>query len=343
LVEFNNQQRLRSALENLPRTLDETYAWILETIPEDNLEDAITILRLLTWSERPLRLEEVVDAIAVQPDVSPSFDPDNRMPEPRDILRICSSLVVLTQRPYKHDDPKYSGFDDEDDRSQMDVTELQLAHFSVKEYLISKRVTSWLAPDLAELSARSSITKLCLAYLSDLNHRLSPKDVRVQSAFSEYCARYWTSHAKTVDEVDTKLQARIVRFLDDRENACLTCYNLHDPEEPWTVGGSMKRETDRPASLYYVSLTGLVTGAGASLDRGADVNAEGGRFYGSVLQAASAHGHEKIVQLLLDRGPDLLDLSGCYGSVLQAASIEGHDEVVQLLLDRGADVNTQTG
>jgi hypothetical protein len=328
LRECYNQQRLCSALENLPSTLDETYARILETIPEDNLEDAITTLRLLAWSERPLRLEEVVDAIAVQPDVSPSFDPVNRMPEPRDILRICSSLAVLTQRPYKHDDPKYSGFDDEDDRSQMGVTELQLAHFSVKEYLISKRVTSWLAPDLEELSARLNITKLCLAYLSDLNHRLSPKDIRVQFPFSEYCARYWTSHAKIVDEVDTRLQARIMEFLDDREIAYLTCYNLHDPEELWTMGGSMKRETNRPASLYYVSLTGLVTGAGALLDRGADVNTEGGRFYGSVPQAASAHGHGKIVQLLLDRGADVNAEGGHYGGALQAASARGRDKIV---------------
>jgi hypothetical protein len=29
----------------------------------------------------------------------PSLDPDNRMPEPRDIMWICSSLVVLVQRP----------------------------------------------------------------------------------------------------------------------------------------------------------------------------------------------------------------------------------------------------
>jgi ankyrin repeat protein len=40
------------------------------------------------------------------------------------------------------------------------------------------------------------------------------------------------------------------------------------------------------------------------LDRGADVNAQGGR-YGSALQAASSEGHDKIVQLLLDKGADV--------------------------------------
>ena len=37
------------------------------------------------------------------------------------------------------------------------------------------------------------------------------------------------------------------------------------------------------------------------LDKGADVNAEGGEF-GNALAAASSRGHEKVVQLLLDNG-----------------------------------------
>jgi len=36
------------------------------------------------------------------------------------------------------------------------------------------------------------------------------------------------------------------------------------------------------------------------LDRGADINAQGW-FYGSALQAASAGGHEKVVQMLRDK------------------------------------------
>ena len=38
-----------------------------------------------------------------------------------------------------------------------------------------------------------------------------------------------------------------------------------------------------------------------SLNEGAEVNAQGGP-YGNALQAASAGGHEKVVQMLLKRG-----------------------------------------
>ena len=37
------------------------------------------------------------------------------------------------------------------------------------------------------------------------------------------------------------------------------------------------------------------------LDKGADVNAQGGE-YGNALQAASAGGHEAVVRLLVDKG-----------------------------------------
>jgi hypothetical protein len=80
------------------------------------------------------------------------------------------------------------------------------------------------------------------------------------------------------------------------------------------------------------------------LDRGADVNAQGG-YYGNALQAAAQRsGNEATVRLLLDRGADVNAQGGCYGNALQAAAERsGNEATVRLLLDRGADVNAQGG
>ncbi len=71
------------------------------------------------------------------------------------------------------------------------------------------------------------------------------------------------------------------------------------------------------------------------LDKGADVNAQGGDF-GDALQAASCEGHEKVVQMLLDKGADVKAQGGRYGNALQAASYQGHEKVLRLLLNQDA-------
>ena len=49
------------------------------------------------------------------------------------------------------------------------------------------------------------------------------------------------------------------------------------------------------------------------------------------------------MELLLERGADVNAQGGYYSNALWAASWKGHQEVVELLLERGADVNTQGG
>jgi hypothetical protein len=55
---------LNNTLNSLPTTLDETYSRILRAI-----------LQFLTFSKRPLRIEEAVDMIAVNVKRCPYFSP----------------------------------------------------------------------------------------------------------------------------------------------------------------------------------------------------------------------------------------------------------------------------
>ena len=325
---------LQNALASLPKTLDETYARILRGIPEEHKQNATRILQFLTYSERPLRIEEAIDAIVVDAEADQHFDPKYRMPDPHEISCYCSGLVVLVSaKGHSYDEDEDDSYD-EDDKT----IKLQLAHFSVKEYLTSNRLDKDIAQSFQEIVAKASIAIVCLAYLLHLD--LVPSIAEIQGRFplAQYCAKYWITYAAVAESKDETLQGFIRKFFCYHRSSYRNCYSLYRPDRPWDDEPA-ERGGELASALYYASFGGLVNAVKYLLSQGADVNARGGGVYGSALQAASKGGHDKIVELLLSKGADVNARGGLYGSALQAASEGGHDKIVELLLSEGADVN----
>ena len=161
--------QLQRSLSSLPPTLDETYARILRQIPPEHKRNAIRILQLLAFSKRPLRIEEVVDAIAIDPEGSPHFDPKNRMPDKGEISCYCSSLVTIVCKEIRKESHEWIG-EESDGESDGElenkkIMELHLAHFSVKEYLLSDRIEEHFISFFEDSVAKRSIAELCVSYL----------------------------------------------------------------------------------------------------------------------------------------------------------------------------------
>ncbi|WQF89312.1 Putative NACHT nucleoside triphosphatase, P-loop containing nucleoside triphosphate hydrolase [Colletotrichum destructivum] len=185
---------LRQTLQSLPRTLDETYARVLSRIPPEFEQNAKRLLQFLAYSERPLRIEEAVDVITVAIENKPRFDTKNRMPQPDELSIYCSSLVAVVTRGGSN--------------GGNEGRELQLAHFSVKEYLTSDRLERNISEAFSESLARADITEVCLAYLLELDHSISLLEVRESYPFAQYAARYWMNHATQADT------SRVVRLIN---------------------------------------------------------------------------------------------------------------------------------
>ncbi|KAI9036965.1 uncharacterized protein KD926_001135 [Aspergillus affinis] len=159
-----HRRTLQKSLQSLPNTLEEAYDRVVDGIDENYFDFAIKLLQFLTYSVKPLRLEEAVDVLMVDPTLDPPFDSRLRMPNPREITGICLSLVSLVEW----------------ERNRETILKLQLAHSSVQQYLSSKRLgeetfpestsdkVAKLRDELSETRARGSITKICLAYLSHI-------------------------------------------------------------------------------------------------------------------------------------------------------------------------------
>ncbi|KAI4775543.1 hypothetical protein E4T52_09513 [Aureobasidium sp. EXF-3400] len=359
LRECYDLRELRQALITLPETLNETYSRILENIPENKVRAATTILRLLTWGFRPFRLEEVVDAVATNPYEEPCFLEELRMPVPQDILRICPSLVTLVKtRVALSNYNGWSGHAREQGHNVQEFAEkwwLRLAHFSVKEYLVSNRTEGRWSLYMEKTKSRAFLGNLCSAYLTNVRSDLTLRETRRRFPFSQYSARNWLRYVTEAEDADKRLWGSLSSFIQEAGPLGLSL-RLHDLETqyrgdfPGRVLLRLDHPEKRPARckysrstdpLYYASLGGASEWADNLINKGADVNIQGG-CYGSTLQAASLGGHSGIVQMLLDNGADINAQSGRYGSALVAATSSGHDKIVQMLLDHGADVNARS-
>jgi hypothetical protein len=115
LRKIRTSQELEHALHALPAGLDETYDRILNSIDKGDYEYVLRMLHWLVGSERPLSFKELAEAIALNP-AKDRLHPAERLIEPEEIFELCGSLIR------------------EEDQT------IVLAHFSVKEYLLSSHL-----------------------------------------------------------------------------------------------------------------------------------------------------------------------------------------------------------
>ena len=315
----------------------------------------VKALQWLTFSARPLRLKELVETFAIDPNKTPRFDPERRLDEPRDILTLCSSLITLADRG--DDDPHGESNSGERERSANSLHShsdsvaessdayVRLAHFSVKEYLVSDRIQHGAAPhySIQEIDSHDVLARDCVAYLLKFDEPGSlTSETMKTSPLGKYAAEFWVTHAKVAEKGPTQASTLLAMelFMTEREEF-LNWIRIYNIDAYGERDLSLKLD-DIASPLYYAALAGLSEPVRLLIEAGKGVNSQGGK-YGNALQAASFGGYTDVVHLLLDNGADGKAQGGIFGNALQAASFRGRIDIVQLLLDNGADINAQGG
>ena len=266
------------------------------------------------------------------------IDPDDKLYDPYDVLRICRSLVSLSEGKVII-------------CGKLEVRQIvRFAHASVREYLLSDHITQGLAASFSipEKQSHEHISQCCLSILlrNNAKHQLPPGPEAMP--LLRYAAEFWFQHTKdlgsvadgtiTYDDLITKDYANrlFITFVTIFQN-WLTIY------DPNIKRGSNRLRGSDPSPLYYAALLGLVESTRELLALGYDVNALGGR-YGTALVAAAMNGNESMVRLLVDRDAEVICFGGVvFGSPLQAACYSGSESIVRLLIERGASVNSNRG
>ncbi|KAK3987515.1 hypothetical protein QBC44DRAFT_351772 [Cladorrhinum sp. PSN332] len=259
LAECTTPYDIKNALSSLPRDLNETYDRTLQNIPKNKMKDAIRLLQFLVhWKFwEPMTLKQAIEIIATE-EGPRGFDRDRR-PFKNDVLEYCPNLISVVLVKNYHDRV---------------ITELHLAHFSVKEYLLGRDEFN-----LERASIR--LGKTCINYIEDIEG-YECLDIEEDGSYTmAYRASMtWTSYYILAQSLqDASLIQKAIAFI---QNGLSFPRLFQDAKGAWT-------------RLFYACREGLLEVARALIEQGADVNAQGGEYHDNALQAAAREGHQAIV------------------------------------------------
>ncbi|KAK0644310.1 ankyrin repeat-containing domain protein [Cercophora newfieldiana] len=336
---------IKRVLSGLPTTLDETYERLLAEISKCDAQEGMSILVWMAFATRPLTLQEVADIAVLRPGDAP-LDPDDKLFDPLEVLRICRGLIsVSTQYMVLYGDDFLGDI-------------VIFPHFSVQEYLLSGRSKVF---DSWSQHTHGYIANCCLSSLLQLRsteHKLI-KEFFEEHQIRGYAAEHWSRHfhlSKVEDGAqDTSLLDRIYRLFDSKQPFYCNWLRIFAPERNWFSDHLTLDEA--PPPLNYACYLGLSDTARRIIEAGANVNQSfEPNLYeypydrsndGTPLEVAAVAGHADIVQLLLRHGADVNSryMWDAGGNVLHAtlhrAPEEKASEIANILLDHGADAQRQ--
>ncbi|RYN52769.1 hypothetical protein AA0114_g4715 [Alternaria tenuissima] len=330
------------ALYEMPRTLDETYARILSSIDNLYFDEARAALEWLAFSLRPLSVAELAEACSIRVDnfQEPIFE-EGGYEALVGLFSVLSSLIVSgDQSDYDSDYGRYRVFTNnplgDPLPKKYDTTcynqTVRLAHFSVKEYLVSNRLCqSHLELSkyaLRETEVELSLAQRCCAYLLYFTEQ---RNVKI-----------WIDEAKPPRELPLRQENSKTRFYkQDFLNDFAPAYTLLPYVcTYWPRHQALAELIEEPlphTALKAATFRGNEKVVEILVASGADVNYKGGTF-GTALQTAAFEGNATIVNILITNGADVNCEAGHFGTALQAAAYRGHEIIVDMLIANGADV-----
>jgi ankyrin repeat protein len=315
---------LRRALEELPKSLDETYKRILNEINNANREHAYRLLQCLTVALRPLRVEELAEVLAFDLTAGgiPKLNAAWRWEDKEEaVLSACSSLVSVVI----------------DDGSRV----VQFSHFSVKEFLASNRLASC-TEEVSQFHipiepSHTILAQACFGVLLCLDDHTDEDGVGKIPLY-QYAAEYWVEHTQ-VRNVELQLKDAIDCFFD-MDNPHFSAWaklertryhDLFDTSVPHPA-----------APLYFAAWFGFYGLVERLIIKHPQQINQLGSPEGTALHASVDGGKFEVSQLLFAHGADI-DARNAYAyTPLHLASIRGHFKIGTWLLDHGADVNANS-
>ena len=317
ILKMRNGKKMLQALEESPESLYGFYNETIERVSaqgKDIRDLAFAVLTTITTAARPLKVNELQEALAVQEDLDDGVtgtevDQDT-MTEASLIVDCCVGLVNVDEA---------SGT-------------VRLAHYTVQEFLLQQRL---IRLDRETLMASTCLTYLCFEAFGSgaCKSQASFNDRLEQNHFLKYAARHWFYHMRLAGEVDPLLQ-EAQRLLKDEDKYRSFLQVYFAPPASRKFGFDHRHDSFN--ALHAAATFGLdrllvtLIGEGESPDATDD--------YGeTALLMAAASKHVDVVKTLLENGVNANATNPLGETPLLRAAAKGAEDVAGLLLKHGVD------
>ncbi|KAH8831046.1 ankyrin repeat-containing domain protein [Flagelloscypha sp. PMI_526] len=348
LQRVKNSRQLRESLSSLPNSLGETYSRVVERIPAEDRELAHRLFAILSFASGRISIAEISAMLAVElssddgSNDPPQFQEANLFHDPLDVVDLGTCLV---SRVASSNGPV-----------------LQLAHASVKEYLLASS-SSW--SPLNEDLAHHVIASAALALL--LHFQVLQQDASGPNIY-EYSLHKWYTHVLPNGPPQLLQQQRLLyasfpwhhRMYRTPSSMLhsVVFLGLFDLFQELLVSYKWGSETLKGALIWgarshhqqhniqccrlllsHRAEANLFTDKSAALRTAASLN-------NIALSSSSLRWEQislKVLRYPIENGVDVNTIGGAHGTALQAASSVNALEVIQCLVENGADMNPPRG
>jgi len=347
---------ISAALHEMPRTLDQTYERILAAIDDLYFDEVRTALEWLAFSMTPLSVAELAEACSIRlDDDGVPFLDEGGHDALVGLFGVISSLILVGDSPSKgwRDDHYYAGEPYPEKYATSCYTErVRLAHFSVKEYLVSSR--------LQQSDRRLS--------------RYALKETEVHRSLGQSCCAYFlcfTKMPQIENWIEEEKEPAPGNSLDasyvDRQdylNDFTPAYPLlpyvckqwvqhqaltESGMEPPPLDARLHLEIlgDERVRISWLRLVGHVCEVSPDYGDYLSPLFASGKWHDGTkaLYWASALGLRQTVALLCGSASrqDVCNVAGFYNTALQAAAYCGDEIIAEILLISGAEIGCEGG
>ncbi|KAI0966612.1 hypothetical protein F4678DRAFT_466445 [Xylaria arbuscula] len=320
------KEDIQDTLQKVPRNMVDVYQAALSNVTEANMKSTKSILMWVLRQLRPLSRDEIAAAVGLMDTTLVTHICSKPFVETRiQTVRVACQDQQLDVVRFIHSTAKTY------------LESVQLSR-EPQETKIERFV-------FADDDAHLQMATRCLKVLLDCSERQGSGATEYEETgqtppLLHYAVEYWFKHYSLIDRAKIsknyldELDKDVCSLLNSNSIGFMRWVDIYDP-------GYKNRKTGRPPPVYYAVKLGPPELAEQLIREAEDddlIEKQWGEGC-TTLQLVAHQGHERILDVLLKREVDVNADAGANGTALYAASAMGHMRIVQNLLNAGAKVS----